>query len=392
MALVDPSTGPRGRAPRRIPVALVAVAAACLVLALAASANANPATGSFSNSGTITIPAGAPTTTSGPSNPYPSTIDASRLYPNISSVTATFQSLTHTFPDDIDALLVGPHGQNVLLMSDTGGNLDVNNVNLTFDDAATSSLPDATQITSGTYRPTNIGAADTFTPPAPSGPFGSTLSVFNGISPNGTWRLFIFDDLAGDVGTLVGWSLNIRSNPNPGRCSNTFTLTDGNDQFTGGSGGDRILGRRGNDILRGVGGGDCLSGSLGGDRLSGGSGRDRITGNSGRDRISGGSGNDRISGGSSNDRSSGGSSNDRISGGSGRDRISGNSGRDRISGNSGNDTLSGGSGRDRVSGGSGKDKIRVKDGFRDRVNCGSGNDVVRADSLDNLVRCETVLH
>lgn len=53
---------------------------------------------------------------------------------------------SHTFPDDIDMLLVSPMGQKVVIMSDVGGSTDVNNVAVTLDDAAASALPDSTQI------------------------------------------------------------------------------------------------------------------------------------------------------------------------------------------------------------------------------------------------------
>jgi hypothetical protein len=46
--------------------------------------------------------------------------------------------------------------------------------------------------------------------PAPAPPHGTTLSVFNGVNPNGAWRLFVVDDAGADVGSIAGgWSLNI---------------------------------------------------------------------------------------------------------------------------------------------------------------------------------------
>jgi subtilisin-like proprotein convertase family protein len=155
------------------------------------------------NGGPVTIP------NSGSGSPYPSTINVTGMTGLVTKVTATLSGLSHTFPDDIDILLVGPGGQSVVLMSDTGTSLDVSGVTLTFDDAAAAGLPDSAQIVSGTFRPTNIGAGDTFPGPAPAAPYGAALTAFNGTNPNGIWSLYIFDDLGGDTGSLAGWSVTI---------------------------------------------------------------------------------------------------------------------------------------------------------------------------------------
>lgn len=95
-------------------------------------------------------------------------------------------------------------------MSDAGNGFAINNVNLTFDDAASTFVPENGQITSGTYRPTNYLAADIFPPSAPAGPYGSDLSVFNGINPNGYWALYVVDDDRMDSGSIAGgWCLSI---------------------------------------------------------------------------------------------------------------------------------------------------------------------------------------
>ncbi|HZO87130.1 MAG TPA: PEP-CTERM sorting domain-containing protein [Chthonomonadaceae bacterium] len=180
-------------------------------LALAGSLPAAQAsTHTFSNSSSITIPGVG---TFGPANPYPSEITVSGLTGTITKLTATLNGLTHTFPDDLDMLLVGPGGQNVLIMSDAGDSDDIRDVNLTFDDDAASSLPDSTQISSGTYKPTNYGSGDAFDLPAPQDPYGSTMSVFNGQDPNGVYKLFIMDDAQADAGSLSGgWSLTLTTN------------------------------------------------------------------------------------------------------------------------------------------------------------------------------------
>ena len=75
-------------------------------------------------------------------------------------MTVTLSGISHTFPGDIDVLLVAPGEQSVVLMSDAGGSFDLSGTTLTFDDDAGASLPANGQIAAGTYRPTNLGAGD----------------------------------------------------------------------------------------------------------------------------------------------------------------------------------------------------------------------------------------
>jgi hypothetical protein len=112
----------------------------------------------------------------------------------------------------MDVLLVGPSGQPVVLMSDAGSG-SANNVTLTISEAAAAALP-ASGLVSGTFRPTNLSdsspGGDNFPSPAPAGPYGASLSVFNGQTPNGTWSLYCFDDGPGDLGSFAGgWSLTL---------------------------------------------------------------------------------------------------------------------------------------------------------------------------------------
>jgi subtilisin-like proprotein convertase family protein len=68
----------------------------------------------FSNPGVITINDNAMAV------PYPSTI----VVPNLGAVTdvnVSIADLTHTFPDDVEILLVGPGGQTVHLFWVLGG-------------------------------------------------------------------------------------------------------------------------------------------------------------------------------------------------------------------------------------------------------------------------------
>ncbi|MEO7297053.1 MAG: reprolysin-like metallopeptidase [Verrucomicrobiota bacterium] len=158
------------------------------------------------NATAIAIPGSG---SSGPSFPYPSSIVVSNISAPLAKVTVTLTDLSHSWPADLDILLVAPNGQSVMLMSDAGDSLSITNVTLTFDSATASPVPELAKIVSGTFRPTNYaGVNDLFNLPAPPTPYGNSLSIFNGLVPNGTWSLYIMDDAAQDVGSLTkGWSL-----------------------------------------------------------------------------------------------------------------------------------------------------------------------------------------
>lgn len=148
----------------------------------------------------------------GTASPYPSSIDVSGLSGVITDVDVTLTGFTHTFPADIDLLLVGPGGQSANLMEGVGGTEPVNALTVTLDDDGIV-LTAEEVLTSGTFRPSSTaadGSGFDGPAPAPSAPGGLTLSVFNGTDPNGTWALFVFDDGDRDRGQITGgWSLDI---------------------------------------------------------------------------------------------------------------------------------------------------------------------------------------
>jgi len=161
----------------------------------------------FENASAIAVPVAGDTI--GQADPYPSIINVSGFIGNIVNMTVTISGMSHTYPDDVDVLLVGPGGQKVMLMSDVGGSVDINGVQLIFNDSG-ESLPNSTAISSGTYRPTNSGTSDPFDSPAPASPYSTALGSFSNTNPNGVWSLYIMDDTSGDSGTFSGgWSLNI---------------------------------------------------------------------------------------------------------------------------------------------------------------------------------------
>jgi streptogramin lyase len=178
----------------------------------------------FQNTNPITVPGSGD---NGQANTYPSTVDVSGLQGTVTKVTVRLTGISHTFPDDLDFLLQGPEGQNVMLASDAGspaGNTSypANGITLNISDSASRSLSDIGPLVSGFYKPTNnapgVGATQELSPPAPPAPYGTSLGNFNGTDPNGTWKLFVLDDnthLAGNpnVGKIFGgWGLDIKTN------------------------------------------------------------------------------------------------------------------------------------------------------------------------------------
>lgn len=170
--------------------------------------------------GLVSIPAFG---TSGPGNPYPySPPPVPVTAPGvITTVSVSIYNFTHTFPDDVDIVLVGPTGRAFVLMSDVGGNFDVNSVSIQFRDDADAFLPDNAQLVGGAFKPTNYLSGDDFPSPGPGTTFASpapvgtaTLSgTFAGTSPVGTWHLFVVDDAMNDVGEIGDWNVRFSTAP-----------------------------------------------------------------------------------------------------------------------------------------------------------------------------------
>lgn len=181
------------------------------VLSLAGMAATSSAQ-TFSNSTSIAIP--NPGFTQGPASPYPSAITVVGAGTQLASISVTLANFSHFYPADVDVLLVGPQGQNVMLMSDVGSFFPVSGLTFTFTNTAGTSMSSTGMLTSGTFAPTNfdpVGNVDGFPAPAPLvGPYGSSFSPFLGTDPNGAWSLYVVDDVAGNAGQFAGgWSITI---------------------------------------------------------------------------------------------------------------------------------------------------------------------------------------
>jgi len=173
----------------------------------------------FSNTNAIVIndSTSPPTVAS----PYPSSITVSNITAAyVTKVTVQIHGFAHTFPSDVDIVLLGPGGQNSVLMGNVGTENQpqpATNIDLTIDDEASSGMPLDADLVSGTYRPTQRQTfAFDFPAPAPatSNLMGPTLANFKGTNPNGTWSLYIVDDTNPDSGVITGgWSLTLTTAP-----------------------------------------------------------------------------------------------------------------------------------------------------------------------------------
>lgn len=167
----------------------------------------------FTNSSPITINDAATAT------PYPSTIAVAALGGTITSVKVTINGFSHTFPDDVGMVLVGPTGAALLIQDGAGDDPDMVNVTYTLVDGSPA-LPSLTAWTAGNYKPTTYFTGDSFPAPGPGTVYGNPgpagggtatfASTYNGTAPNGNWNLYVADFTGGDVGTISGgWTLDI---------------------------------------------------------------------------------------------------------------------------------------------------------------------------------------
>jgi hypothetical protein len=203
--------------------ALALFAALALAFALGPAA-AHAETRTFVHTSNLSPSGGA--STEGPANEYPASINVSGLSGTVTKVSVTLIGYGSSSPADTDAAIVGPNGQQVMLISDACGETDAHSVhfeNWTFDDAAQgflSSVDCAPDFQDASFKPSNYGNPDDDDLSAaggPAGPYLNSLSLLAGGSPNGAWNLFVFDD--NDVGyhgfDISGWALNLEIQPPP---------------------------------------------------------------------------------------------------------------------------------------------------------------------------------
>jgi hypothetical protein len=131
--------------------------------------------------------------TTGGSDPYPAGVTVAGAPGTVTDIDVLLNGYSDPVPASVDLLLVGPTGQQAVIMSDAGGLLPVVDTDLVVDDEAAEAMP-ATAMTSGSYRPTSFDSTD----------------------PNGVWQLYAVDDVMGQPGVLSrGWTLRLTTTAPP---------------------------------------------------------------------------------------------------------------------------------------------------------------------------------
>ncbi len=177
--------------------------------------NCTPVSGTFA-SGAVNVP--IPDGNAGVSS---STVAVAGMGPFLLDVDVTI-NVPHTWSNDLDMTLTSPSGTVVTLTTDNGSSNDNVFAGTTFDDDSNPAgqVPYTTNngmVTDHAYL--NLTVATPLTPEEP-------LATFFGEDPNGTWTLRAVDDVGGDIGTIVSWSLAMTA----------LTAPPGVLNFTGSSG------------------------------------------------------------------------------------------------------------------------------------------------------------
>ena len=181
---------------------------------------ASQARGQTFSGGAITIG------TTGTATPYPSTATVTGVSGTITNVTVQINGFNMGRQRDVDILLVHADGShNLIIQADAGSNTASSSVSYTISDAGvTMPSTDASPLANGaTYKPYDLTAGDSFPAPAPCTGNGSTTtctdpapagsaslaSAFNGLTANGTWKLYVVNDTNSVAGSISSWSITI---------------------------------------------------------------------------------------------------------------------------------------------------------------------------------------
>jgi hypothetical protein len=205
------------------------------------TASGSGATMTFTDPGPLTVP--ATTSTQTKAFAYPSNLFVSGLSGTVLNITVALNGFSAQWPQDLHMLLAAPNGANLDFLSAVGPGVGTSGapVTITLDDTAANALTQSAWA-SGTYKPTAFynSTRDTFPSPGPGTPTNiaspggtATLNnVFDGLNPNGTWKLYIVSTGAPDpVVTIGSWSVTITAASLA--ATTTAVSSSNNPSFTG---------------------------------------------------------------------------------------------------------------------------------------------------------------
>jgi subtilisin-like proprotein convertase family protein len=144
------------------------------------------------------------TDTSGPADPYPSTLNVAGRDNQVITNLAVQLHPALDRAADLELLLEGPHGQHAMLMANACGNAPFDHA-IRFDDHAPGTLPGIAgpDCSATDAKPAYYGPIGDLPAPAPAGPYEASLSAFNGTTPNGDWKLYAYDATPGGDGYIL---------------------------------------------------------------------------------------------------------------------------------------------------------------------------------------------
>lgn len=132
-----------------------------------------------------------------PASLYPSAKVVSGLTGTITKVTVALNQIRHYAFEDARLVLVAPDGTAVMLWGvDPSGDAAtfISPTDIVIDDDGATEIPRQAAIPTGIYKPTTESGVEAEQLPgtSPTQPYGTQLSDFNGIDPNGSWKLFAY--------------------------------------------------------------------------------------------------------------------------------------------------------------------------------------------------------
>ena len=153
----------------------------------------------------------------GPTTLFPSTINVSGTTNPILDVYIVLHEGAHTYADDLEITLRGPNGNVLKVLQDAGGGDDIAG-DLRFDDAGAAPMPNGSgfgPFGGGVPYQVSIYGETSTRSTAPT-PNITDFSGYDGLSANGDWELYVYDDAGGDTGAFSGgWSIFINTVPAP---------------------------------------------------------------------------------------------------------------------------------------------------------------------------------